>query len=157
MVNENNQNLKIIVFQLVDEEYAIPVNQVGSIERMQHITRVPRAGRHVKGVINLRGVVTPILDLRKKFNMKETEPTEATRIIIVHLKRLEVGLIVDAAYDVMNISKESVEPAPEVITSVKDDQIEGVANLGDRLIILLNMEKVLSDNESTDHEMAGNK
>lgn len=144
MSTEKNMDLKVIIFQLKDEEYALPVKQVGSIERMQHITRVPQAEPFVKGVINLRGVVTPILDLRIKFGIEEAEPSDSTRIIIVHIPNLEVGLIVDAAYDVIDIPADAVEPSPEVVGSLEADYIEGVVNLENRLLILLNMEKVLS-------------
>lgn len=153
MPNEKNIDLKVIVFQLKNEEYAIPVRQVGSIERMQHITRVPQAEPFVKGVINLRGVVTPILDLRVKFGIEEAEPSDRTRIIIVHLQQVEVGVIVDAAYDVIDIPWDSLEPAPEVVGSLEADYIEGVANLENRLLILLNVEKVLSLEEINHSEI----
>lgn len=152
MVVEKDIDLKVIVFQLKDEEYAIPVKQVGSIERIQHITRVPQTEAFVKGVINLRGVVTPIIDLRKKFGMEKAIPTDSTRIIIVHTKKLEVGLIVDAAYDVIDIPEEALEPAPEVIGSADAVYIEGVANFEKRLLILLNMERVLSKQDLNQQE-----
>ncbi|QDP40197.1 chemotaxis protein CheW [Radiobacillus deserti] len=147
MSEQIQQEFKSIVFQLQDEEYAIPVQQVGSIERMQHITRVPQTAEFVKGVINLRGVITPIIDLRKRFEMDAAEFTDSTRIIIVYMNELEVGLIVDAAYDVIDIPTEQVEPTPEVIGTVNVDYIEGVAKIDSRLLILLDMEKVLATDE----------
>lgn len=98
--------VKVIVFRLKDEEYGVDVNQVKSIEKLEHITRVPRTPAFVKGVINLRGVVTPIIDLRNRFSLEETAYTESTRIIIVAVGELEVGLIVDAANDVIDICGE---------------------------------------------------
>ncbi|SDJ72010.1 chemotaxis protein CheW [Sediminibacillus albus] len=147
MPEESNQDIKAIVFQLNEEEFAISVKQVGSIERMQHITRVPQTAEFVKGVINLRGVVTPIIDLRKRFGLEASEFTESTRMIIVYMEDMEVGLIVDAAYDVIDIPKGAVEPAPEVVGTVDVDYIEGVAKLDSRLLILLNMNNVLSYEE----------
>lgn len=138
------KQLKTIVFELNKEEYALPVKQVGSIERVMHITRIPKTLHFVKGVINLRGVVTPIIDLRARFGLEDIGYSESTRIIIVNLEELAVGLIVDAAYDVIDIPTDAIEPAPEVIGSVQVDYIEGVAKLADRLLILLNMDKVLS-------------
>lgn len=138
---------KVIVFQLKDEEYAVSVDQVGGIERMQTITRVPQTADFVKGVINLRGVVTPVIDLRVRFGIEETEFTDATRIIIVYFDDMEVGLIVDAANDVIDIPQQSIEPSPEVVGSVDVDYIEGVAKLDDRLLILLHLQKVLSNDE----------
>ncbi|MBM7571841.1 chemotaxis protein CheW [Aquibacillus albus] len=156
MTNKAKQEMKAIVFQLKDEEYAISVHQVGSIERMQHITRVPQTADFVKGVINLRGVVTPIIDLRKRFSIEESPFTDSTRIIIVYMDNMEVGLVVDAAYDVIDIPTEAIEPPPEVIGTVDVDYIDGVAKLDSRLLILLNMEKVLSKHEVNElHQIEG--
>lgn len=147
MNQEQVVDQKVIVFQLKDEEYAVPVNQVGSIEIVQSITRVPQADEFVKGVINLRGVVTPIIDLRVRFGLEETEFTESTRIIIVYVDDIEVGLIVDAANDVIDIPESSIEPPPEVVGVVDVTYIEGVAKVEDRLLIILNLQQVLSDDE----------
>lgn len=139
--------VKVIVFRLKDEEYGVEVNQVKSIEKLEHITRVPRTPKFVKGVINLRGVVTPIIDLRKRFDLEESEYTESTRIIIVAVGELEVGLIVDAANDVIDIPVNAVEPPPEVVGGVEAAYLRGVAKLDKRLLILLNLDKVLSTEE----------
>jgi purine-binding chemotaxis protein CheW len=141
------KEVKVIVFQLQDEEYGIPVHQVRSIEKMQHITRVPRTAPFVKGVINLRGVVTPIIDLRVRFELEEQAYTDSTRIIIVALDHMEVGLIVDAANDVIDIPVSLIEPRPEVVGNVEVEYITGVAKVDKRLIILLNLEKVLTRDE----------
>lgn len=150
MDNETVVDRKVIIFQLNDEEYAVSVQQVGSIERIEPITRVPQTADFVKGVINLRGVVTPIIDLRIRFGLQETEFTESSRIIIVYLDDMEVGLIVDAANDVIDIPENAIEPAPEVIGSVDVDYIDGVAKLDNRLLILLNLQKVLTKEEITE-------
>ncbi len=134
-------NEKAIVFQLANEEYVIPVRHVGGIERLHPITRVPQTKNYIKGVINLRGVVTPIIDLRIRFGMEPKEHDESTRIIIVHFNELEVGFVVDGANDVIDITKQSIEPTPEVIGSVKHDYITGVVNLKERLLIVLDLEK----------------
>lgn len=147
MAENVNNDLKVIVFQLKDEEYGVPVGQVQSIERMQHITRVPKVANFVKGVINLRGVVTPIIDLRKRFGIEEIEYSESTRIIIVGVNDMEVGLIVDAANDVIDIPDGAVEPPPEVVGSIEAEYLKGVAKLEKRLLILLNLDKVLNSEE----------
>jgi len=139
--------VKVIVFQLKDEEYGVEVNQVKSIEKLEHITRVPRTPKFVKGVINLRGVVTPIIDLRTRFGLEEGEYTESTRIIIVAVGELEVGLIVDAANDVIDIPVNAVEPPPEVVGGVEAAYLRGVAKLENRLLVMLNLDKVLSTEE----------
>ncbi|MGM8211732.1 chemotaxis protein CheW [Virgibacillus sp. W0430] len=147
MENNQVQDKKVIVFQLKDEEYAVSVEQVGSIERIEPITRVPQTANFVKGVINLRGVVTPIIDLRIRFGLEESSYNELSRIIIVYLDDMEVGLIVDEANDVIDIPVNVIEPAPEVVGTVNVDYIEGVAKLDNRLLILLDLQKVLSKDE----------
>lgn len=138
------ENVKLIVFQLLGKEYAIPVHQVRSIEKVQHITRVPRTESFVKGVINLRGVVLPIIDLQKRFGIGKILISETTRIIIAVLDEMEVGLLVDAANDVLDITEEMIEPQPEVVDTIKEEYISGVAKIDKRLLILINLEQVLS-------------
>ncbi|MFA1820654.1 chemotaxis protein CheW [Virgibacillus oceani] len=150
MENEKANEKKVIVFQLESEEYAISVQQVGSIERIQPITRVPQTEAFVKGVINLRGVITPVIDIRIRFGLEEKEYTESSRIIIVYLNEMEVGLIVDSANDVVDIPENTIEPAPGMIGAVETDYIEGVAILADRLLILLDLQKVLTFEEMKD-------
>jgi purine-binding chemotaxis protein CheW len=139
-----SEEMKVIVFQIKDKEYAIPVDKVSGIEKLLHITRVPKALKFVKGVINLRGVITPIIDLRVGFDFEEVEYDESTRIIIVILNDMEVGLIVDSANDVLDIPVESIEPQPEVVGHLASEYISGVAKIEKRLLVLINLEKALS-------------
>ncbi len=139
----NQKEMKVIVFQLMDKEYAISVDVVQSIEKMLSISRVPKTPSYVKGVLNLRGVVTPIVDLRARFGLNVKEMDDSTRIIIVTLEDYDVGLIVDAANDVLDIPIESIEPQPEVVGSVEVDFISGVAKVEKRLLVMLNLDKVL--------------
>lgn len=148
MDQNNSTIIKVISFSLKDEEYAIPVKIVGSIERMQQITRVPKTSKHIKGVINLSGVVTPIIDLRKRFGIEDQPYNESTRIIIVYFKDIEIGIIVDAAKDVIDIESAAIEPTPEVIGSIDVDYVEGVVKVDNRLLILLDLEKVLEKEET---------
>ncbi|AIF66395.1 chemotaxis protein CheW [Terribacillus saccharophilus] len=147
MAEEIIQDVKVIVFQLKNEEYAVPVTQVGSIEKMEHITRVPNTESFIKGVINMRGVVTPIVDLRSRLGLEETPVDENTRIIIVDLDDTSMGLIVDAANDVVDIPVDKIEEAPQVIGAINVDYIDGVVKLEDRLVILLDLRKVLKFHE----------
>nr|WP_255574261.1 chemotaxis protein CheW [Halobacillus sp. Nhm2S1] len=139
--------MKVIVFQINDEEYTVPVDLVGSIERMMPITRVPGTKSFVKGVLNLRGVVTPVIDLRERFGIEEVNDTDATRIITVQIHEINVGLIVDAANDVLDLEEESIEPPPEVVGTVEAEYIQGVSKREQRLFILLNLEKVLAKDD----------
>src|SRR5690606_18807984 len=109
-----------------------------SIEKLISITRVPKTPSYTKGVINLRGVVTPIVDLRERFGMEVKPLDDSSRIIIVSLEEFEVGLIVDAANDVIDISVESIEPQPEVVGSIESEFISGVAKIDKRLLVMLN-------------------
>lgn len=146
---ETDQSLdrKVIVFKLEEEEFAVSVREVGSIERVLPITRVPGTPSFVKGVTNLRGVVTPVIDLKNRFKNIETEFTESSRIIIVYLHELTVGIIVDEANDVLDIPQNTIEPKPEVINSIDADYISGVAKVDKRLLILLDLDKALSIDE----------
>lgn len=137
-------DLKVIVFELMNKEYVIPVSQVQSIEKMMHITRVPKTPSFVKGVINLRGVVTPIIDLRERFNLQASEADEQSRMIMIKLEDMEVGLIVDAANDVLDIPLSAIEPQPDVVGSIESEFIGGVAKLERRLLVMLQLEKVLN-------------
>ena len=152
MTNQNEQqqlveDLKVIIFKLKDEEYGVDVKQVKSIERMEHITRVPNTPPFVKGVVNMRGVVIPIIDLRTRFGIEQRENNDSTRIIIVNVDSMEVGLIVDAANDVIDIPVSSIEPPPKVVGEVESKYLRGVAKLSNRLLILLNLDKVLNPEE----------
>ncbi|MER2105589.1 MAG: chemotaxis protein CheW [Solibacillus sp.] len=145
MTNAVEQDyIKVIVFQLADKEYAIPVSYVQGIEKLMHITRVPKTTHYVKGVINLRGVVTPIIDLRERFYLPVSPNEETTRIIIINIADMEVGFVVDSANDVLDIPAASIEPQPEVVGSLEEEFISGVAKLDKRLLILLHLDKVLN-------------
>ncbi|MBD8113045.1 chemotaxis protein CheW [Priestia megaterium] len=124
--------MKIIVFQLGDEEYGISVEEVQSIEKIQHITRVPGVKKYVKGVINLRGVITPIIDLRTRFNLQEQLNHELTRIIMVRLN------------DVVDIDEKTIASVPETVEGTAVEYLNGVVKVDSRLIVLLNLPKVLS-------------
>lgn len=138
---------KLIVFQIDGREYAISVQMVGSIERLIPITRVPSTPSYIKGVINLRGVVTPVIDLKQRFHQEPTEFTNQTRIIIVHLNELTIGIIVEAANDVVDINKEQIEAPPETIDSKEVVYIDGVIRHDKRLLVLLDLEKVLQEQQ----------
>jgi purine-binding chemotaxis protein CheW len=142
------EEIKVIVFGLADEEYGIEVEKVRTIERMIPITRVPKTPAFIKGVINLRGVVLPVIDLRGRFGLSETEPTENSRIVIVAVNDLEVGFIVDAANDVIDIDSDSIDNPPEVVGGIQAKYLRGVAKLGEnRLLIMLNLAEVLKRSE----------
>ena len=112
-----------------------------------HITRVPRTEKYVKGVINLRGVVTPIIDLRERFGLPPVEQNDSVRIIIIQLDDMEVGFVVDSANDVIDIPVSSIEPQPEVVGIKEEAFISGVSKIDNRLLILLHLDKILNLSE----------
>lgn len=134
---------KVIVFELSNKEYAIEIDVVQGIERVMAITRVPRTPSYVKGVINLRGVVTPVIDLRERFELEKKELGDDTRVIIVSLESYDVGLIVDTANDIVDIPVQSIEAQPEVVGSVASDFIAGIAKVDQRLLVMLELSRVL--------------
>ncbi|AIQ64431.1 chemotaxis protein CheW [Paenibacillus stellifer] len=142
------EDIKVIVFKLGTEEYGIEVDKVQTIERMMPITRVPKTYAFIKGVINLRGVVIPVIDLRGRFGLDESEHTDQTRVIIVNVNEMEVGFIVDSANDVIDLNRDSIDTPPEVVGGIKAKYLDGVAKIGDdRLLIMLNLAEVLNKSE----------
>ncbi|MEC5422902.1 chemotaxis protein CheW [Virgibacillus sp. C22-A2] len=143
-----NELIKVIVFQLKDQAYGVEVAQVRSIERIQKITKVPRTSDFIKGVINLHGETTPVIDLKGRLQIAETEPSDDNRILIVAIDGVQVGLIVDSATEVKDIDPSVIEEPPKMLKSIEDAFLKGVAKLEDGLLILLDLEQVLNFNEA---------
>jgi purine-binding chemotaxis protein CheW len=138
---------KYLTFGLNDEQYGLEILKVREIIGLMDITSVPRTPEYVKGVINLRGKVIPIVDLRLKFTMPEAEPTEQTCVIVVDVHGTEMGIIVDQVSEVLDIAGEQIEESPSFGASVDTDFILGMGKAGDKVTILLNICKVLSNEE----------
>jgi purine-binding chemotaxis protein CheW len=134
-----------VVFRLENEEYGIDILRVKEIKEMMSITRVPKAAHFVRGVINLRGEVIPVIELRKKFNLSEGKENDSTRIIIVSVDDITVGLVVDTSSEVIDISSEAIEEAPDGVGSVDQGTIYGIGKVGQRLIILLDIVKIVTN------------
>ncbi len=137
------ENRQYVVFKLGKEEYGIDIKKVTTIEKMMQITRVPKAPEFVKGVINLRGDIIPIMDLRLKFGLEEIEETEDTRITIVKIEDVSIGTIVDAVAEVIELSEDCVESITNFSNDLSVDYILGVGKINDRIVTLLNLEKLL--------------
>ena len=137
---------QFVIFSLEGEEYGIEILRVKEIKEMIRITRVPKAPHYVRGVINLRGEVIPIVDLRKKFNLEKRIDNDSTRIIIVAVEEITVGLVVDTSSEVIGIMIKDIEEAPETVGSFEQGYISGIGKVGSRLIILLNIDKILINN-----------
>jgi purine-binding chemotaxis protein CheW len=143
---------QLVIFELANEHYGVDIAAVESIIKMQAITAVPHAPVFVEGITNLRGKVLPVIDLRKRFGLNCQENTRDSRIVVVSLNGAEVGMTVDGVSEVLSISDEAVEPPPPMVTTVDSTFITGIAKIGgqeerDRLVILLDLGKVLSIEE----------
>lgn len=139
---------QVVIFRLADEEFGIEIVQTREIIRMQDITPMPKAPEFIRGVINLRGQIIAVMNLAKKFGLKEKEQSEKMRIIVTEVKENTLGLIVDEVLEVLRIPENNIEPAPEMIQSNIDAEfIKGVGKIENRLIILLDVEKILSREE----------
>jgi purine-binding chemotaxis protein CheW len=139
---------QMVVFKLADEQYGIRITQVQEINRLSKITKVPRAPRFVEGVVNLRGDVIPVIDLRKRFDMPSKEYTEFTRIIVSDLHSKKIGIIVDEVLEVLRIPSHLVEPAPEILNGHAAGRfMDGIANLPQRMISMLDLGNVLVERE----------
>jgi purine-binding chemotaxis protein CheW len=136
--------LKVIIFQLDNEHYGVSLQQIRSIERVPETTSVPGTPNFIKGVINLRGIITPIIDLKERLNISGAENTDSTRVLIVQVGTSQVGLLVDAATEVLDIDSTKIEPASNIVTGANRGYLQGVAKLPDKLLILLDLENVLS-------------
>jgi purine-binding chemotaxis protein CheW len=138
---------QVVVFSLADELYGLDISRVQGIIKMPEVTRVPRAAEFVEGVINLRGEIVPIIDLRKRFGLAHHKDSVDTRIINVEMGDHLVGLIVDAVEEVLNIPSDVIEPPPDLVTTVDSAYLRSIAKLQDRLVILLDLDRVLSTAE----------
>lgn len=140
----NGSLLQLVTFSIDEEEFGVNILKVQEIIRIMEITRVPRSPEFVEGVINLRGRVIPIVDLRRRFGLAAIAHDKDTRIIIIELNSLVVGFIVDAVSEVLRIPADTVEPTPPVAAGVDSEYISGVGKLQDRLLILLDLDKLLT-------------
>ncbi|MHB8231594.1 MAG: chemotaxis protein CheW [bacterium] len=139
--------VQLVTFKLGNEEFALDILKVQEINRIVEITKVPKAPDFVEGVINLRGRVIPIVDIRKKFHLNIKEATKETRIIVVNIMSKTIGLIVDSVSEVLRINSSTIQPPPPLIAGLDSDYIKGVGKLDERLIILLDIDKIFTTGE----------
>ena len=142
--------IQLVTFMLGDEEYGVPISQIQEIDRLSKVTKVPKAAQFVEGVTNLRGEVIPVLDTRKRFDLEAKVSDDRTRIMIMEMGGVKTGLIVDSVREVLSLSKKDIAPPPEAIHSGIDQQfIFGIGKVdsGKRMVVLLDVEKILSKAE----------
>ena len=138
---------QLVIFDLGGENYGLDISTVEGIIKMQSITKMPQAPSYVEGVTNLRGMVVPVIDLRKRFGLPFKEETKDARIVVVYLGKSKVGMIVDGVSEVLRIPEEAIEATPPMVTTVDTSFIKGIAKLDSSLVTLLNLEKILSGGE----------
>jgi purine-binding chemotaxis protein CheW len=143
--NLSSETLKLLVFRLADEEYATEITQTREIIKHSEITKIPTAPKFIKGILNLRGQIIVILDLRERFNLPAEE---SEHIIITDAGKSTFGIIVDKVTEIVKVEKDDIKDAPRIISSkIHMDYIKGVAVLGERILIILDLQKILNEEE----------
>lgn len=147
-VEDTLEEQQLVVFELSNESYGVDIGAVNTIIRMQEVTAVPRSQEFVEGVINLRGSIIPVIDLRKRFGLAEGEITKASRIVVVEADGQLIGMVVDAVTETLRLSRDVIEPPSPIVTSIDSQYVRGVGKLENRLVILLDVDKVLASRDS---------
>jgi len=141
-----------VIFKLGDEKYGVDISNVGGITEFSTITKVPNAPQYIEGMINLRGDIIPIINLKTRFNIPVTEGDTDPRIIVYNTKDRDIGFIVDDASQVLRLEGKDIDPAPSIITGKDRQFIDGVGKYEGEIIVLLDFEKILSDDETEELE-----
>lgn len=143
-----NEN-QFVVFRLGRENYGLEISTIVEIISMQTITEVPGTESYIEGVINLRGLVIPVFNLHTKFRLDGGEITRLTRIVVVEVEGNHIGMLVDGVSEVVKITADIVEPPSNILSDIEEEYLTGVAKLEDKLVILLDLAKVLRRNDGT--------
>ena len=143
---QSSQELQLVIFRLAKEEYGLPITKVQEINRLVPITKLPQTPNFMEGIINLRGRIIPVIDIRKRFSLTVSDRDDDTRIIIVEVSGQTVGIIVDAVAEVIRLPVANVDPPPPSFV-LESRYIYGVGKMEDRLLILLEIDNILSTNE----------
>jgi len=138
---------EFLVFTLGNEEYGIDILKVQEIRGYDQVTRIANTPDFIKGVTNLRGVIVPIVDLRVKFSQQDVEYNDNTVVIVLNLGQRVVGIVVDGVSDVLSLASDQIRPAPEFAVTLSTEYLTGLGALGDRMLILVNIEKLLNSDE----------
>ncbi|MBS0846983.1 chemotaxis protein CheW [Citrobacter sp. JGM124] len=138
---------EFLVFTLGDEEYGIDILKVQEIRGYDQVTRIANTPNFIKGVTNLRGVIVPIIDLRIKFAQNDVEYNDNTVVIVLNFEQRVVGIVVDGVSDVLSLTTDQIRPAPEFAVTLSTEYLTGLGALGERMLILVNIEKLLSSEE----------
>jgi purine-binding chemotaxis protein CheW len=138
---------QLVIFELGEENFGIDIASVEGIVKLQEITRIPQSPEYMVGITNLRGSVLPVIDLQKRFGMPAQEKTNETRIMVANVEGVKIGMIVSAVSEVLTIEDKVIEPPPPMVSNINSEFIIGVAKIDKRLVILLDLAKVLTTEE----------
>ncbi len=139
-----NDMREFVTFRLNQEFYGINIQNVENIEKVLPITRIPYTLNYIKGVVNLRGIIVPVVDLRARFGLEKRENTDESRIIIVNLEDNKIGMLVDSSSEVLQISEEDIDAAPNVKKEINNEFIKNIGKKNGRIIMLIDLHKVLN-------------
>jgi purine-binding chemotaxis protein CheW len=138
---------QLVVFELAHELFGVEIAQVEGIIKLQKITPMPNLPDYIEGIINLRGSILPVIDLRKRFALESGSTSNDTRIVVIRMENLSMGMIVDAVSEVLTIDETQLEPVPDILCSVDSKFVIGIANLDNRLVIILSLVAILTGKE----------
>jgi len=145
---KSSEEIQVVVFKLGTDEYCVPVSQAREIQTYSVPTRIPNTPDFIEGIINLRGQIIPILDLKKRFGSGATQINPTTRVIIIEMNNELLGILVDSVSEVLKISQNRFELPPSAVqTSINNNYISGIGKLNERLLILIDLVKVLNEEE----------
>jgi purine-binding chemotaxis protein CheW len=145
MADQTAGEVQLVVFELGEERFGVEIDRVHEIIRRPEVTQVPRAPEFVEGVINLRGRIVPVVSLRRRFGLPTAETTRATRVGVVEVAGSTIGVVVDAVAEVARVSEASIEPPAAIVSSMNNEFLRGIAKRAEDLIVLLDLNRVLSD------------
>jgi purine-binding chemotaxis protein CheW len=143
----SSEDQQYLTFNLADEYYGVDILKVQEIKGYTNVTRIPNTPDYLKGVLNLRGTIVPIVDLRMKFGMGTTDPTPFTVMVVVNVRNRIMGFMVDAVSDVLDLNARNIQPPPELGSAVDITFVAGIGNANDRLVTLLDIDRVLTEEE----------
>jgi purine-binding chemotaxis protein CheW len=143
--SNRNDSMQLVSFKLSDETYGIEITKIREIILVGQITRVPETPHYIKGLINLRSSVIPVIDLRSRFSLSENELTQDSRIMVLNVGRRTIGIVVDSVNEVLRVSQEQISPAPPTVASLGNQYMTGLVRLEEQLLILLDVDRLFGE------------
>ncbi len=142
-------SMQLVSFRLAEEEYGIEITKIREIILMGEITQVPQTPHYVKGLINLRSTVIPVIDLRTRFGVPEGELTDESRIMVLHVGTKTIGIVVDAVSEVLRVTQDQIAPAPPTVAGLGQEYLTGIVKMEERLLIMLDIDRLLNEEDAT--------